>query len=189
MTLVLTTPPATAAVSLADAKTHLRISHADDDAYVTKLISAAEKLIEQRCGLRLIQQSWALFLDCWPPDGTVLLHMSPVQQLDEIILYSEDDTPAMLDLAHVYLDKHAKPARVVLRHERPRPQAGRRTNGIEFRFQAGFAATTDGVPQDIQQAILITIAHWFDHRGEGEGGALPIAAAEILQHHFTVRLT
>ena len=189
MTLVMTTPPAVAAVSLAEAKAHLRITHNDDDAYVQRLIAAAERVIEQRCSLRLILQTWSLFIDQWPDDGEVSLQMSPVSLLDDIIIYSEDDLPAVMDLAHVYLDGLAKPARVVLRSGRISPQAGRKVNGIELRFIAGFGALATNVPEDLRQAVLLTVAHWFDHRGEAEGGAVPLAAIEIIKSYRLVRLT
>ncbi len=188
MPLILTTPPAAEPVSLADAKAHLRVTHADDDAYISKLITAARRAIEQRTGLRFIAQGWSLFLDCWPASPAASLQLGPVSAIADIIVFGEDDTPATVDPAHYYLDSASRPARAVLRDGRTPPRGGRPVNAIEIRFTAGFGLTGDDVPADIRQAVLITLAHWFDHRGDEKGGSLPLAAVELLEPQRPVRL-
>jgi uncharacterized phiE125 gp8 family phage protein len=188
MPLILTTPPAAEPVLLADAKAHLRVTHSDDDAYITKLIAAARRAIEQRTGLRLITQGWSLFIDCWPQSPAVSLLTAPVQAITDVITFGEDDTPATLDPAHYYLDAASVPARAVLRHGRTPPRGGRPINSIAIRFTAGFGATPDAVPAELRQAMLLTIAHWFDHRGEGDGGSLPLSAITLLEPFRTLRL-
>jgi hypothetical protein len=37
--------------------------------------------------------------------------------------------------------------------------------------------------------VLLTLAHWSDHRGDAEGGSLPLAALELLDTFRIVRLT
>jgi uncharacterized phiE125 gp8 family phage protein len=74
-----------------------------------------------------------------------------------------------------------------LRDGRTPPRGGRPVNAIEVRFTAGFGAAS-AVPEDLRQAILLAVAHWFDHRGDGEGGALPLAALDLLATHRNVRL-
>jgi uncharacterized phiE125 gp8 family phage protein len=188
MSLILTSPPATEPISLAEAKTHLRIPHADDDGYISTLIIAARRAAEARTGLALINQDWSLWLDKWPNAPVVSLGLVPVSAINDIIAYGEDGTPAIYDPAHYYLDGVSKPGRVVIRPDRLPPIAGRRVNGIEIRFTAGFGATASAVPQDLKQALLLIIAHWFEHRGEAEGGSLPMSAIEILSRHRIVRL-
>jgi uncharacterized phiE125 gp8 family phage protein len=189
MPLILTTPPAAEPVSLADAKAHLRITHSDDDTYLGKLITAARRAVESRTGLRLITQGWSLFLDRWPETAAASLQLAPVQVVVDIIVHGEDDTPATLDGAHYFLDAVNTPARVVLRDGRTPPRPGRSVNGIEIRFTAGFGASADAVPADLRQAVLLTLAHWSDHRGDAEGGSLPLAALELLDTFRIVRLT
>jgi uncharacterized phiE125 gp8 family phage protein len=189
MPLILTSPPATEPVSLAEAKAHLRVPHADDDATISTLIIAARRAAEARTGLALINQGWSLWLDGWPCTTTVSLGLAPVSAIADIVAFSEDGTPATYDPAHYYLDGVSRPGRAVLRPDRLPPLAGRRVNGIEIRFTAGFGAAASAVPQDLKQALLLVIAHWFEHRGEADGGSLPMAAIEILARHRPVRLT
>jgi uncharacterized phiE125 gp8 family phage protein len=187
MPLILVTPPAAEPVSLPEAKTHLRITHAEDDAYIAKLIAAARRAVEQATGLRLITQSWSLFTDRWPGCPALSLQTAPVQAIDDVITYGEEDTPAVVDAAHYFLDSAARPARVVLRDGRTPPRGGRPANALEVRFTAGFGAAGD-VPEDLRQAVLLTLAHWFDHRGEAEGAALPLGALDLLRSHRIVRI-
>ncbi len=188
MPLILTSPPATEPISLAEAKAHLRVPHADDDAYISTLIIAARRAAEARTGLALINQGWSLWLDRWPNSAVVSLGLAPVSTIADIIVYGEDGTPAIYDPAHYYLDGVSKPGRAILRPDRLPPIAGRKVNGIEVRFTAGFAAAS-AVPQDLKQALLLTIAHWFEHRGDADGGCLPMSAIEILSRHRIMRLT
>jgi uncharacterized phiE125 gp8 family phage protein len=187
MPLILTTPPAAEPVSLAEAKTHLRVTHADDDAYIARLIVAARRAVEQATSLRLVTQGWSLFADRWPDCPALPLQLAPVTAIGDIITYGVDDTPGALDPAHYYLDHVSRPARAVLRDGRTPPRGGRPVNAIEVRFTAGFGAAS-AVPEDLRQAILLAVAHWFDHRGDGEGGALPLAALDLLATHRNVRL-
>lgn len=189
MPLILNTPPATEPVSLAEAKAHLRVTHADDDAYITSLVVGARRAVEARTGLALIDQGWSQWLDRWPDCAAASLSLAPVSAITDIVTYGEDGTPATYDAAHYYLDAASKPGRAVIRPGRLPPLAGRRVNGIEVRFTAGFGALPAAVPQDLKQALLLLVAHWFENRGDGGAASLPLPAAEILSRHRIARLS
>ena len=172
-----------------ETKAHLRVPHGDDDTYISTLIASARRVVEQRSGLRLITQSWSLFLDCWPNAPVQFLGLSPVSSIDDIITYGDTDTPATYDPAHYYLDATSKSARAVLRSGRLPPRGGRPVNGIEIRFRAGFGLTGATVPQDIRQAMLHIIAYWFQNRGDGDTGSLPLAAQDIIDNYRVMRLS
>ena len=184
MSAILTTPPSAEPLTLPEAKSHLRITHTDDDAYISTLIISARRMLEARFGLALLPQSWSIFADCWPDDGMFRLPLHPVLAINDLRVFGDDDVAGTIDAAHYYLDATARPARLVLRRGRIFPPPGRRMNGLEIRLQAGFAS----VPQEIKQALLITIADWFGNRGDEPGFALPNAAVELLQAHRPVRL-
>ena len=188
MSLILTTPPAVEPVSLVEAKAHLRVPHADDDAYVTNLISAARRLVEQRSGLRLINQGWSLFLDCWPDSPVQSLGLFPVSAIADVIIYSDADVAATYDPAHYFLDAASKPARMALRSGRLPPRGSRPVNGIEIRFTSGFGSAGSAVPQDLRQAMLVIIAHWFQNRGDAEAHVPPLPALEIIGTYRAMRL-
>ena len=97
MALLLTTPPTAEPIVLADAKAHLRLYIPDDDAYITSLIIAARRAIESRYGLCLMRQSWALFQDAWPVDRIFKIPLWPIQSVDGLTSYADDDSATAID--------------------------------------------------------------------------------------------
>lgn len=184
-----TTPPSVEPLSLAEAKAHLRVTHADDDTYISTLINSARSTVEQFCGIVLLQQNWSVFLDAWPEQSVFALPIFPILQIADILIYGEDDVAATLDDAHYFLDAASKPCRLVLRQGRSFPAPGRRANGIEIKLNAGFGAAATAVPSQIKQAILIIIADWYASRGDVDAGELPLSARSLLAPYRTVRLT
>jgi uncharacterized phiE125 gp8 family phage protein len=66
MGMRLVTAPAVEPVSLEQAKVHLRVDTADDDALIGMLISAARAHAENVCRRAFVTQQWDLFLDAFP---------------------------------------------------------------------------------------------------------------------------
>jgi len=66
MSLQLLSPPAIEPVTLSDAKLHLKVDVADDDALITRLLAAARARAEWHTGRAFITQSWIQWIDRWP---------------------------------------------------------------------------------------------------------------------------
>ena len=188
MSHILTTPPPVEPLSLAEAKAHLRVTHSDDDIYISTLINSARSTVEQFCGLALIQQSWSVFYDSWPSHGILNLPLAPILSITDLLIYGEDDVAAPIDHAHYFLDAASKPCRLLLRQGRSVPMPGRRANGIEIKLVAGFGATAAAVPNQLKQALLLIIADWYASRGDVDAGDLPLSARSLLAPYRTVRL-
>ena len=187
MSLLLTTPPAVEPVSLAEAKAHLRVTHADDDTTISTLIVSARRRIEARTGLRLITQGWSQFMDCWPADEVVELRLNPVTTVVDVIVHGDADTPATIDPAHYFLDATSNPPRVVFRQGRNPSPPGRRAKGIEIRVTAGFGLAA-AVPQEIKQAVLLLVADQFAHRGDDATRTMPPAVLDLINPWRVMRL-
>jgi uncharacterized phiE125 gp8 family phage protein len=190
MSLFLTTPPAVEPVALVDAKAHLRVTHSDDDAYISTLITSARRRIEARTGLRMIAQSWSQFMDCWPGGPIVDLRLSPVNAIADVITYGDNDAASPIDPAHYFLDAASNPPRLIFRQGRVPPNPGRRAKGIEIRLTAGFGATASSVPQDLRHAILLLVADLYAHRGDTDSmRPLPAAVLNVIADYRVMRLT
>lgn len=168
MPSILTTPPALEPVSLSEAKAHLRVGHGDEDDLIGKLIVAARRHLEQQTGLAFITQGWSCFRDSWPDENAVMLPVAPVQAISDVKVYGEDDNASTIDPAHYFLDNVSRPPRLMLRGSRIWPAPGRSGNGIEIRVTAGFGSAASDVPQPLREAMLLLVAHWYAHRGDGE---------------------
>lgn len=191
MTVSLLAPPTLEPVSLEEAKAHLRLAGSDDDDYVSALIVAARLQVETAIRRVLIDQTWRVYRDDWPADGSIDLPIAPVRSIVEIVVYDADGEPTTLAPTAWALDVASVPARLRLLGTGPAP--GRPLNGIEIDVVAGYGPSGVAVPQSLRLAIMMLVARWFENR-EGAGfGIVPSAVADafeaLVAPHRVMRLT
>ena len=162
MTYTITNPPGAEPVTLAEAKAHLRIDHADEDDLILSLIRATREHLERETGLCLLTQSLRLYLDDWPDKGIVTLSRGPVRTIEAVTVYDHEGAPVAVPLAGHLLDGAARPARLWLKDP---PLPGRPLNGIEIDFTAGFGETGADVPGALTRAMLLHIGYVYAFRG------------------------
>ena len=184
----LITPPTVEPVTLAEAKAHMRVSHAEEDQLISTLISTARRIVEARSGLVLLQQVWTSYLDDWPEAGLVELPFAPVMSVNMVAVFGEDDVEASIDPAHYYADTASRPPRLMLRGSRVWAKPGRIANGIAITVTAGFGSAASSVPEPLRQAVLILVAHWFEHRGAADPPPLPLTFDTLVRPWREVRL-
>lgn len=78
MTTILISRPVGEPVPLAEAKVFLRIDHAEEDALVESLITAARQHVESVTGRALLTQGWRTVLDAWPAKRVVRIPAVPL---------------------------------------------------------------------------------------------------------------
>jgi uncharacterized phiE125 gp8 family phage protein len=192
MPLVLTSGPAVEPVTLAEAKAHLRVDGTAEDTLIASLIIASRLHIEAALGIALVTQSWSYFLDAWPPRAELTLPLRPVQSIAAVRLYAADESVDTLDADSYLLDGAGVPARLVRAAALTWPRPGRVANGVEVAFVAGYGAAAADVPAPIRQAVLLLVAHWYEHREPvaiGQPGTtVPAMVAELLAPYRWVRL-
>lgn len=172
MTLFRTQAPEVEPVTLADAKSSLRLQHDSEDALITGLIRAAREDVERSTGLALIDQAWRLTLDAWPRNLVVPITRCPVKEITSVTAYGSEGEARVLDPDDYLLDNLSKPARL---HFRRSPEPLRVMNGIEIDFAAGFGAAGPDVPDLLRRAIILLTAHWFEFRAEFSAGDQPVS--------------
>jgi uncharacterized phiE125 gp8 family phage protein len=185
MKSILTNPPLAEPVTLAEAKAHLRIDHDAEDALVTALIAAARRHVEAMTGLALMSQGWSFFADDWPANGAFTLPLHPLIAVEELKMHGEEGDPAIVDPSHYYVDRWARPARLILR-ERSWARPARIANGIEIEATLGFGDAADDVPEDLREAILRLVAHWHERRGDEQ--SRPLGFDALVAPYRAVRL-
>lgn len=161
MTLIRTGAPALEPVTLVDAKAHLRITHASEDALISGLIRAAREDVERTTGMALIDQSWRLVLDRWPTDNFVMLVRHPVRQVLSVTIFGAEGAASIVNPAAYQLDTLSRPARI---HFDRAPERLRVMNGVEIDFRAGFGEAGTDVPDLLKRAMLLLVAHWYEFR-------------------------
>jgi uncharacterized phiE125 gp8 family phage protein len=192
MPLILTAGPSAEPVTLAEAKAHLRVDDAAEDALIASLIVTSRLHVEAAMALALMTQSWSWYLDAWPPGRALELPLRPVGGIAALRLYDDTGAAITLDPAGYLLDDARLHPRLVRLGAPVWPRPGRIANGIEIAFIAGFGAAAADVPAPIRQAILLLVAHWYEHRAPVEEGAhaepLPVMVSELLAPYRTLRL-
>jgi uncharacterized phiE125 gp8 family phage protein len=191
MALVMTSGPGLEPVTALEAKAHLRLDSSAEDLLIASLILTSRLHIEAALGLALISQSWTLRLDRWPDGDAVVLPLRPVQEIEEVRVRNAAGDAVVLDPETYTLDGQGVPARL-LRRGACWPVSPHASPGIEIDLVAGFGDAAADVPEPIRYAVLLLVAHWYEHRDPIEigaaGTAVPRPVSELLAPYRAVRL-
>lgn len=167
--------PTHSVVTLDEARDHLRVTHALDDAYIERLIETATAVIEgpNGAGIPLTPSRWQLTMDHLPRHFDI--DLCPVMSVDRITLDGEIVPP----LAY-RLDLDSTPARVAVAF--PSISCRHDLGRVKVEFTAGY----DAVPADLRHAILMLISHFYENR-EGVSATdfkdVPFAVNAILSRY------
>lgn len=158
---VLTAPPATAVLTLSEAKAQARIEGNDDDTYIDGLIKTATRTIEAHLGRRLITQTWAQSFGgfCDP----LRLPYAPIQSVSGITYYDDDDIQQTVDASLYSVHEDSIGPFVTLRQGQSWPSAYARDDAVTATFVVGYGTAAD-VPVNIRHAAMMLIAWLYDRR-------------------------
>lgn len=183
MTATLLTGPALEPVSLNDAKAHLRVDHDDDDALLTAAIVSARVHVEAATRRVLIEQTWRIHLDRWPRTRILRLAVAPLISVDVVRIRDAEGGSSTVDAGEYEVDTAAVPGRLVLAASAPAP-VGRVVNAIEIDVTAGYGPSSLDVPSPLRHAVMMLVAHWYEHRGavghDLAGETLPLGFAALV---------
>jgi len=190
MALVLTSAPECEPVTVAEAKAHLRVDGEAEETLIASLILTSRLHVEAALGLALLTQSWRLSLDAWPAARDVELPLYPLQSVDELRVRDAAGAATVIGAGAYVADIGSRAPRLV--RKGPLPVPGLPANGIEIDFTAGYGDDPGDVPAPIREALLLLVAHWYEHRDPIEVGgadtAVPGAVSALLAPYKRVRL-
>ena len=197
--LVIHTEPASEPITLAEAKSYLRVDSSGDDALITSLIVSARKLCEEHMQRAIMSQTLQLFIDTtgeidqplWEGMRTgpylnynknyIDLPMPTVTAVTHVKTYDDSDNATVFASSNYYVDTARQPARVVLRTGETFPTALRVANAIEVQYVTGYA-NANAVPEPIKFSIYQVLTYLYEHRGDMYEGktSLPATASRLL---------
>lgn len=143
--------PVTEPITLAQAKTHLRVDFTDDDTYITSLITQARRVIENWCCISIVPKSWTMGIDLI---AAVELPYGPVLNPASVVL--TDNLGNVVDSTAYKVQGNAYPKILPL---------GFWYFDATITYNAGYAANT--VDQDLITGILQQMAFMYENRGDG----------------------
>lgn len=191
MMLTEVTAVPTGALPLQALKDHLRLGSGfalapDQDALLQGHLRAAMAAIEGRIAKALIGRRFRLVLEDWRNGAAQALPVAPVSAVVGVTLVDAAGGTVVVQPA-LY--------RLVPDLHRPRlagtglllpqvPEDGR----AEIEFEAGFGPDWDDVPADLQQAVLLLAAEFYEHRDGQASPALPAVVAGLVERWRQVRV-
>lgn len=181
-------------VTLSEVKEHLRVSHSDDDSYITSLISVALSSVEKQTRRACVRKTVIAWFTHWASQyERYALPLPPYIETTStnpfLAYYDTDDnliaipahpTPIATEgnLKNVIVEKdlgalESGCAFVSLKAAFAKPSLTKNREGrIRFQYKAGYDSTT--FPAALKQAVFLMCAHFYDTREPVAFNATPM---------------
>jgi len=150
-------------ISLATAKSHLRVDHSDDDAYITALIWASMRSVEDYTKIALSDAQYSQHISEFPSDYIELL-IGGVNSITGISYIDVNDQTITINQNDYYKDYSYNPARIYWKSSFSAPTLSKNERVIKIIFRAGNDISHDPLPYTIQQSLLLIIGHYYENR-------------------------
>lgn len=153
-----TTDPTELAVSVADMKTHLRVTTASHDALIQTYIEAASNMIEKRANIMLKSQVWDVSLSQSEVVEKVELAKYPINSFSSVTYYDSDNVEQSFTNSQddyiVFID--GRPGALTFASV---PSVYDRYDAMTITLTGGY----DTVPDDIILGIKMLVWRMYNH--------------------------
>ena len=186
MTSILQSRPMVEPVAVDALRDYLRLED-DEAALLSSLITSARLMVEAQTGVRLISQVWSQVIP-YQPIGRLSLAHWPLLQLKGISILGE--TIVKLSVDDFIVTKQTRPIQVFPKNG-VWPNLRSSQYGITVDVMVGFGAQKADVPEDLQQAVLILAAHWYEENewnDHSTARSLPPQVLSLIQPYILPRL-
>jgi uncharacterized phiE125 gp8 family phage protein len=162
--LVRVTAPATAPITLAEAKAQMKVESSDDDTIIQRLIDAAVNFVDAQgaLGKAMITQTWGQWLS--PNPGTVYLLLGPVQSVSAVKYYDVDGTLQTATLADFNVFGTPNRISVLPKSGKAWPVTQTRDDAIKIEYIIGYGSTSASVPETVRHALIMLVSNWYENR-------------------------
>ena len=182
-----------AALPVAAFKAHLRMGtgFAEDtlqDAVLGSFLRSAMAAVEARTGKILIEREFTLSVKTFASTDALALTVAPVTVIADVQRVSRSGAQQLVDAGTYWLERDGHTPRLratgaVL----PTLETG---GELRVRFLAGFGPEWDDMPADMQQAVLMLAAHYYEYRHDTTlaAGCMPFGVTSLIERFRVVRL-
>lgn len=159
-------------VSLASAKSHLRVSGTDEDALISSMIKTAREWCETYCGRCFIDSTYTLTMSGFP-DGPIVLPYGRVRSIESVKYHDENNSE--ITLSGYRCDTNSR-IPYLAAPSSGWPSALDYPGSITVVYKAGPTESnvvTDN-PSVLVSAMLLLIDHFYANRGAVASGYNPV---------------
>lgn len=191
MMLIETSGVPVAALPVAAFRDHLKLGtgFADDDlqdGVLEAYLRASLAAIEGRTGKVLFERAFTWVLGQWSDGQRQVLPVAPVKTIEAVRIVDAMEMATLVSPLSYGLRRDAhRPAIQTLGVCLPQvPEGG----SIEIDLTAGFGVGWEDIPADLQQAVLLLAASYYERRA-ADDAAFPTAVSALIAGHRTLRIT
>lgn len=182
-----------AALPLAAFKAHLRMGTGFaeaslQDGVLGSFLRAALAAVETRTGKALIEREFTLSVSELKDAAALVMPLAPVTVIAEVLVVARSGAQQVADASLYWLERDTHTPRLRATAEcLPAPETG---GELRVRFLAGFGPEWDDMPADLQQAIMMLAAHYYEYRNDTAlaGGCMPFGVTSLIERFRALRL-
>lgn len=157
------------ALTVAEAKAHLNVTHAEDDGLISDYIDAATALLETRTNRCFVEQTRKCEMNGFDDrryvrDRVIHVPRSPLNTVSSIVYLSGTNVSTTLPSSDYIVSSHDRPGRISEAYNATWPDTYGVENDVTITYLTGSSTTTTGVPANVRQAIRMLVAHWYRNR-------------------------
>lgn len=189
MGLTVVTAPTQAAISLGEAKDHLRETSAEQDGLIVGFIQSAQEFVENATHRKLMTQTLDYTIDeGWPCEivrgydrQRIELPVLPVASVTSITYVDGNGATQTLSSSLYTLSKDGPVAYIEPSYGSSWPTVRCQPAAITVRFVAG--GSLSDVPHGLMQAMRMLIGHWYGNREALAGvnmGEVPLGVEALI---------
>lgn len=174
-------------------KAHLRMgsgfgTETVQEPVLASFLRAAIAAIEARTSKALISRLFTMTLQEWTDPQAQALPVGPVRQIVSVTVVAREGMETVIDPQRYWLvrDMQApllKPSGSMLPFIPPQ-------GSVEVVFEAGLGESWVAVPADLQQAVLMLAAHYYEYRHETRlgDGCMPFGVSSLIERYRPLRI-
>ena len=167
MKTYLATPSTIYPVSLTEAKLHLKVDISTDDALIQNLIIAATHLSEEYTNRFFLNTDVVMTCSDWSDLNALFKSNVTYDYSTNTIKYyapGDGNTFTTWNNLNYNVVIEYQPAQVSIRENKTFPSIQNRSDAIQITYKSGYGSSATNVPQEIKQAILLTIGNFYSNR-------------------------
>jgi len=151
----------------------LRTNTTDENDLIESYIAAARQTAELCLGRTLIDTSYTLTLDAFPPE--ILLLRAPIQSVTSIAYIDDNGDTQTLDSGQYQVDAASEPGRVIPAYGCSWPSTREQMNAVSVIYLAGYGDERGDVPEWAKIIVYLLLGVYYENRE----GIAPIALHEL----------